>query len=104
MDMMKNPEQMEEMMKNMDFSGMPGMPGMDGEEPDPEQIKEMLTALKNLKESGSIPDSQLEDVKKQFKESFGANIEELMQQAEENKGELADADKEMLDLMKSILS
>ncbi|KAG7338489.1 hypothetical protein IV203_009134 [Nitzschia inconspicua] len=104
MNMMKNPEQMEEMMKNMDLGDLAGMPGMDGEEPDQEQVKEMLLALKAMKESGSIPNSELENVKAQFKEAFGENIEELMKQADENKGELADADKEMLDLMKSILS
>jgi hypothetical protein len=103
MEMMKSgkmPEGMEEMMQGM--GGM--MPGMDGDEPDPEQIKVMLRELKNLKDSGSIPDSELEAVKKQFKESFGSSIEDLMKEADQNQGELADADKEMLDLMKSILS
>jgi hypothetical protein len=105
MNMMKDPEKMEEMMKNMNFDeGMPGIPGMDEEEPDSEQVKEMLVALKALKDSGSLPKSELENVKKQFKEAYGTNLEELMQQADENKGALADADKEMLELMKSILS
>ncbi|KAL3906461.1 MAG: hypothetical protein SGARI_003999, partial [Bacillariaceae sp.] len=108
MEMMKSgkmPEGMEEMMQGMGgMDGMPGMPGMgDGEEPDPEQIKEMLRTLKTLKDSGSIPDSEMEEVKKQFRESFGSSIEDLMKEADQNEGELADADKEMLDLMKSIL-
>ena len=107
MEMMKSgkmPEGMEEMMQGMGMDGMPGMPGMDGEEPDPEQINEMLRTLKTMKESGSIPDSELEEVKKQFKASFGSSIEDLMKEADQNEGELADADKEMLELMKSILS
>ncbi|KAL3911955.1 MAG: hypothetical protein SGILL_007077, partial [Bacillariaceae sp.] len=74
MEMMKDgkmPEGMEEMMQGMDgMGGMPGMPGMDGEEPDPEQIKEMLRTLKTMKDSGSIPESELVEVKKQFKEAF----------------------------------
>ena len=106
MEMMKTgemPEGMEEMMKGME--GMDGlMPGLgDGEEPDPEQLKEMLRSLKQLKESGAIPDSELAEVKKQFKEAFGTNIEELIKQAEESGDELGQDDKELLEIMKSFI-
>lgn len=109
MEMMKSGEGMEgmeEMMKgmgDMDGMGMPGMPGMDGEEPSPEQLKEMLMALKELKDSGSIPPSELEEVKKQFKDAFGSGIGDVMKEADEAGGELSGQDKELLELMKSIL-
>jgi len=77
---------------------------MDGdEEPDPEQVKEMLKALKDLKDSGSLPESELNEVKKQFEEAFGSKIDELMKNASESGEEIGDADKELLDLMKAIL-
>jgi hypothetical protein len=79
------------------------MPGMDGEEPSPEQLKEMLTALKDLKDSGSIPASELEVVKKQFRDAFGSSIDEVMKDADKADGEMGPEDKELLDLMKSIL-
>lgn len=109
MEMMKSGEGMEgmeEMMKGMggETGGMPGgMPGMDGEEPSPEQLKEMLLALKGLKDSGSIPDSELSEVKKQFKEAFGSSIDDVMKDADGSSEQLASNDKELLDLMKSIL-
>jgi hypothetical protein len=110
MEMMKSgnmPDGMEDMMKGMEGmpgmdGGMPGM-GMDGEEPDPEQLKEMLRALKEMKDSGSIPESELAEVKKQFKESFGSNIDEVMKGASDSGEELGQQDQELLDLMKSIL-
>jgi hypothetical protein len=106
MEMMKSgemPAGMEEMMKGME--GMEGLlPGMgEGEEPDPEQLKEMLRSLKQLKDSGAIPDSELAEVKKQFKEAFGTNIEELIKQAEESGDELGQDDKELLEIMKSFI-
>ena len=109
MEMMKSGEGMEgmeEMMKGMEgMEGMMGgLPGMgDGEEPSPEQLKEMLYALKELKESGSIPDSELQEVKKQFKDAFGSSIDDVMKDADASEGELGSQDKELLDLMKSIL-
>jgi hypothetical protein len=110
-DMMKSGEGMEgmeEMMKgmgDMDMGdmGMPGMPGMDGKEPSPEQLKDMLTALKDLKDSGSIPPSELEEVKKQFRDAFGSSIDEVMKDADKADGEMGPEDKALLDLMKSIL-
>jgi len=107
MEMMKSgemPDGMEDMMKGMDGMGLPGMEGMeDGEEPNPEQLKEMLRALKDLKSSGSVPESEINEVKKQFKEAFGSNIDEVMKNASDSGEELGEADQELLDLMKSIL-
>ena len=99
MEMMKSGEGlegMEEMMKGMGDLGGMGMPGMDGEEPSPEQLKEMLMALKELKDSGSIPDSELEEVKKQFRDAFGSSIDDVMKDADKNEGELNAQDKDCL--------
>ena len=105
MEMMKSgemPDGMEDMMSGMgDMGGMPGMG--DGEEPDPEQLKEMLRALKDLKDSGSLPESELAEVRNQFKASFGSSIDEIMNGADEAGDELGAQDKELLDLMKDIL-
>merc|ERR1711937_782933 len=103
MEMMKSgkiPEGMEGMMEGME--GL--LPGMDGgEEPDPEQLKEMLRALKEMKDSGSLPESELAEVRKQFKDAFGSGIDEIMKGADAAGEELGDLDKELLDLMKDIL-
>lgn len=111
MGMMKGgdmPDGMEDMMKGMEGMGGPGgmggMPGMgDGEEPDPEQLKEMLRALKDLKDSGSLPEAELTEVRNQFKEAFGSSIDDVMKGANDTGDELGAQDKELLDLMKDIL-
>eukprot|EP00535_Pseudo-nitzschia_heimii_P006450 CAMPEP_0197173572 /NCGR_PEP_ID=MMETSP1423-20130617/453_1 /TAXON_ID=476441 /ORGANISM="Pseudo-nitzschia heimii, Strain UNC1101" /LENGTH=842 /DNA_ID=CAMNT_0042622407 /DNA_START=54 /DNA_END=2582 /DNA_ORIENTATION=- len=98
------PEGMEEMMNSMGGMDGMGMPGLgDGEEPDPEQLKEMLRTLKGLKDSGSLPESELAEVRKQFKDAFGSSIDEIMKGADEAGNELGEQDKELLDLMKDIL-
>mmetsp|Transcript_27948 Transcript_27948/g.75972 ORF Transcript_27948/g.75972 Transcript_27948/m.75972 type:complete len:853 (+) Transcript_27948:103-2661(+) len=107
MEMMKGgemPAGMEDMMKGMGDMGGMGVPGMgDGEEPDPEQLKEMLRALKDLKDSGALPESELAEVRKQFKEAFGSSIDDVMRGAGEAGDELGAQDQELLDLMKDIL-
>jgi hypothetical protein len=108
MEMMKSGEGMEGMEEMMgQMGGLEGLGGglggADGEEPDPEQLRMMLSQLKELKDSGSIPPSELEDVKKQFKEMFGSSIDQVMKDADKDAGELSQEDKDMLELMKSIL-
>jgi hypothetical protein len=100
-------EGMEEMLAAMGgeggLEGLAGM-GMDGEDgPSPEQLKEMLLALKTMKDSGSIPPTELEAVRKQFREAFGSSIEEVMADADKDQESMTTNDKELLDLMKSIL-
>eukprot|EP00980_Cylindrotheca_fusiformis_P021510 scaffold8353_cov138-Cylindrotheca_fusiformis.AAC.41 len=107
-DMMKSGEGMEgleEMMKGMGDMGLGdmGMPGMDGEEPSQEQLKQMLTTMKELKDSGSIAPAELEEVKKQFRDSFGSSLDEIMKESENAEGEMSPEDKELLELMKAIL-
>merc|ERR1712176_721995 len=100
MEMMKTgkmPDGMEEMMNNMGDIGGMGIPGMgDGEELDPEQLKDMLRTLKDLKDSGSLPESELVEVRKQFKEAFGSSIDDIMKGADEAGNELGAQDKELL--------
>jgi hypothetical protein len=96
---------MEEMMKNM--GGMDGLAGMDlanGEGPSPEQLKEMLTAMKQMKDSGSIPPQEFEDVKKQFHVAFGASMEDLIRDADANQQEMSETDKEIVQLLKEMLA
>jgi hypothetical protein len=115
MEMMKTEEgqkQMEAMMSNMmggmegmeGFGEMAGLLGGGGEgEPNPEQLKQMLTMLKTMKDSGSIPREELATVREQFRESFGSSIDDILKQSEVAGGEMSANDRELLDLMKSIL-
>jgi hypothetical protein len=104
LEMMKSGEGLEGMQEMLGGMGgmegmMPnGMPGLDGAEPSPEEVKEMLLALKQMKDSGSFSKEDLEKIKKDFKASFGSSIDDL------SKGQpLDDTEKELLELMKSIL-
>jgi hypothetical protein len=111
MEMMKNPEGMEELQKMMGgMMGGEGMEGLDGllggdngEGPNLEQLKEMLTQLKIMKDAGTIPPQELATVRQQFKESFGSSIDEIVSQAATDKDAMSSADRELLDLMKEIL-
>ena len=97
----KGMEGMEQMLGGM--GGLGGIPGMeDGEGPSPEQLKEMLISLKEMKDSGSIPPEEFDAVKKQFKESFGSSLDDVVRDADEE-GDLSGEDKELLDLMKAIM-
>ena len=99
-------EGMEEMMKGMDMDALGGMGGMggmgNGEEMDPEQLKEMLTQLKTMKDAGVIPADQMKEVRDAFKEAYGATIDDVIKEADAE-GDLGSQDKELLALMKSVL-
>jgi hypothetical protein len=108
-------EGMEQMLKSMGgmegmegmegMNGMGGMPGMNGEEgePDPEQLKEMLQAIKTMKDSGTLPPQELEQVKAQFRDSFGSSIDQVIKDADANGDAMEESEKELLGLIKSIL-
>lgn len=115
MEMLKTEDgqkQMEEMMSGM-MGGMEGMEGLGAmaglmggnqdAEPNPEQLKSMLTMLKSMKDSGTIPPEELSTVREQFRESFGSSIDDILKQADIAGGEMSNSDKELLDLMKAIL-
>ena len=101
MEMLKSGEGlegMEEMMKGMGDM-MPGM-GLDGDaDISPEQLKEMLTELKKLKDSGAIPPAELEQVKAEFQKSFGASLNDIVKDSDGSNPE----EEEILALMKDIL-
>lgn len=102
-------ENMQAMMKGMGAGDMGDMASLlgdpnGGDAPNPEQLKEMLLALKQLKDSGSIPPQELETVKAQFREAFGSSIDEVMRDADENQDAMTAGDKELLELMKDILN
>lgn len=106
--MLKNGEGMdgmEEALKGMGgLGGMPpGLDGMDGDGPSPEQLKEMLKSLKEMKDSGAIPPDEFDKVKKQFNDAFGSSIDDVVKEANANNDELSKNDKELLELMKSIM-
>ena len=112
MEMMKNPEGMEDLEKLMGGmlggEGMEGLEGLlgggeNGEGPNLAQLKEMLTQLKIMKDAGTIPPEELRTVRQQFKESFGSSIDEIMSQAKNDKDGMTDADRELLVLMQDIL-
>lgn len=111
MEMMKDGkgmEGMEEMMKGLGMDGLGGgmgggMGDPDGSGPSPEELKEMLKALKEMKDSGSIPRDELDQVKKQFQEAFGSSIDEVVKEANANKQDLSSTDKELVQLMKAIM-
>lgn len=103
----KGMEGMEKMLGNMGelggLGGLGGLPGMeDGEGPSPEQLKEMLVTLKTMKESGQIPPSEFENVKKQFKEAFGSSLDDVVKDASQD-NQLDENEKELLQLMKAIM-
>lgn len=106
MEMMKEGkrlEGMEDMLKGLEgMDGLAGLMGEDGEGPSPEQLKEMLVSLKQMKDSGSIPPKEFDEVKKQFKEAFGSSLDDVVKDASRD-GELSDTEKELLDLMKAIM-
>ena len=120
MKMMKDPKAMEGMMDGMPgmegmedmlaalggegMPGMPGMPGMDGEM-SPEDMKQTVSMMKELMDSGQVSDEELKEVRGQFKEMYGSDIADLIKKAEqEGSGETMGADeKDLLDMFKRIL-
>ena len=102
MEMMKDPEKMKEMMEQFGgeggLAGMEGLMGGDGSDIDPEQLKEMLRSLKEMKDSGALGPDDFKEVRKQFKEAYGASIDDVIKE-----GGNGAEDEELLQLMKSIL-
>ena len=88
---------MEDMLKNMG-GGMEGLGG-DGEGLDTEQLKAMLLEFKAAKDRGEYSKEELEKVRIQFKELFGSSMEDLFNESTETTEE----DREVIDLMKSVL-
>lgn len=116
MNMMKNPdaikdmpgmEGMEEMMKMMGGEGgLPGMgmPGMDGADLSPEELKQTVSMMKELMDSGQVSEAELDEIRKQFREMYGDDISTLIGKAEAEGGDsMSDDEKALLDMFKQIL-
>lgn len=93
---------------------MSGLEGMEGgipgfEDPNaelsPEDIKQSVSMMKALVESGQISKDEIALVKEQFQEAYGASIEDLIAEADSgNMGdELGEDGRELLDLFKKVL-
>jgi hypothetical protein len=117
MTMMKDPEAMkgmegmegmeglEDMMAAMG-GGEGGMPGFDpNAEISPDDLKQSVTMMKELIDSGSVSKDELDIVRKQFSDMYGSDINELIKAADDEGGTdaLGGDEKELLDLFKSIL-
>ncbi len=89
----------EAMMKNMENGG--DMPA-----PSPEELKESIKMMKQLVDNKMVSPDELEKVKQEFRNSMGADIEELIKMAEEQEklGELDDDGRELLSLFKEVLA
>lgn len=99
-------EGMEEMMGAMGgMEGMGGLPGMDGGELSPEDLKQTVSMMKDLIDSGQVSDDELSEVRNQFKEMYGSDISDLIKKAdEEGAGEsMTEDERALLDMFKQIL-
>ena len=97
-------EGMEEMMQAMGGGGMPGMPGVDGEI-SPEDLKQTLSMMKDMMDSGQVSQEELVEVRKQFKEMYGSDISDLIKKASEDGAGtgMTDDERELLDVFKQLL-
>ena len=105
MEGMEGMEGLEDMMAAMG-GGEGGMPGFDpNAEISPDDLKQSVTMMKELIDSGSVSKDELDIVRKQFSDMYGSDINELIKAADDEGGTdaLGGDEKELLDLFKSIL-
>ena len=118
-------EELQEMMKGMkDMPGMEGGAGggkggagmdyekamkemKDGKMPEMSQkeIKESIKMMKQLIDGGMIGKNEIEQIKDDFKKNMGADVKELLEDAEElqKTGELDEDGTELLELFRTVL-
>mmetsp|Transcript_4481 Transcript_4481/g.4614 ORF Transcript_4481/g.4614 Transcript_4481/m.4614 type:complete len:223 (-) Transcript_4481:150-818(-) len=99
MKSMGGEEGMEEMMKSM--GGMEGMDELmkmkEGEEPSPEQLKQSITMMKQMMESGSLPPEAKAMMKKQYEDQLSGLSEGDLSALGDEERELLRSIKEMMD-------
>ena len=67
---------MEKMMKMAEA-------GENGEPPTPEELKESIKMMKQLIDGGMVSPSELKQIKKEFRDNMGTDVEDLVKMAEE---------------------
>jgi len=87
------------------LEGLEGMPGFGEGDISEEDLKQSVSMMKELVESGNVSKDELDLVRKQFQDLYGSDINELITAADkEGAGEeLGEDGKELLDLFKTIL-
>jgi len=112
MESMEGMPGMEEMMKAMggaeglgDLGGLGGLDGMgDGGDINPEELKQTITMMSELMESGQVSKEEMKQIREEFKKANGIDLAELIKTADGmGASELGDDGKELLDLFKKVL-
>merc|ERR1711957_322564 len=87
------------------LEGLEGMPGFGEGDISEEDLKQSVSMMKELVESGNVSKDELDLVRQQFKDLYGSDINELITAADEEGAgeELGEDGKELLDLFKTIL-
>ena len=103
---------MKEMMEAMGgeggldaLSGLGGLGGMgEGGDISPEDLKQTISMMQELLESGQVSKEELKMIREEFKKTNGVDLTELIQAAEGmGDEELGNEGKELLDLFKKVL-
>ena len=87
----------EKAMKEMKDGKMPEM--------SQKEIKESIKMMKQLIDGGMIGKNEIEQIKDDFKKNMGADVKELLENAEElqKTGELDEDGTELLELFRTVL-
>ena len=104
-------EGMEEMMKAMGgaegLGGLGGLGGMgmgDMGDINPEELKQTISMMTELMESGQVSKEEMKQIREEFKKANGIDLTELIKAAEGmGEEDLGEEGKELLDLFKKVL-
>jgi hypothetical protein len=88
---------MEKMMQDVKDGKMPEL--------SPEQIKESIKMMKQMVDSGMIGPAEVAEMKKEFQNNMGTDVQDMITNAEElqKRGELDEDGREMLELLRTML-
>eukprot|EP00559_Dactyliosolen_fragilissimus_P007685 CAMPEP_0184859220 /NCGR_PEP_ID=MMETSP0580-20130426/4216_1 /TAXON_ID=1118495 /ORGANISM="Dactyliosolen fragilissimus" /LENGTH=946 /DNA_ID=CAMNT_0027355721 /DNA_START=1 /DNA_END=2841 /DNA_ORIENTATION=- len=105
MEGMEGMEGLSEMMAAMGGDGadggFPGLGGLDGGDVSPEELKQSVSMMKDLVDSGSVSKEELDLVRSQFKEVYGSDISDLIKEADQ-KGAAEELGKDGKELLVSL--